>query len=323
MSEYCKKYKGKIWDDLCFRVLYKYFICLSGLIGIASIITFIIYLTYGVNIKVKQNEYGVVHSKFSTKLHGPMEQGVYNNLTIGDTLYKYTSTMQFLDFDGSDDLLENNYITCITDDGLIINLEVVVQYQYKRDKLISVIWYLFDDDKNYKDFIAKTIYGIIYENCAYFNANEYYSKRNIIEERLFDSVIRLFNNVNSGITVFSVQLKNIIFPVGFVNIISTKQHINQEIQTQLNNRTSLLISANTRYIQALQESQIIIIIARNNANIKEKNANMTANVIREKFVKLTDYLLNIQKQFNFTPEMLIDYLLSTYVKQGSIYASIH
>jgi len=321
MYNYFKPYENTYWDKTCVKYTKIYFKYLSYILVLTSVVTFIVYLVYGVNKRVGQNEYAVVRNKYTTGLYGPMDQGVYNNLTIGDGLYKYTSTMQFLDFDSSP-TSESNYVNCITNDGLIISLEVIIQYQYKRDQIISVMWYLFNDETTYTDFLTKTIYGIIYEDCAFFNANDYYSKRNIIEDKLYETVVTLFNNNTAGITVFNVQLKNIIFPKAFVDIISTKQHLVQEIQTQYNNRTSLLINANTTYIQAVQQSEIIIINANNEANLIEKNANITADNINYKFEKMTEYLSNTKNNFNFKPNELIDYIYSTYAKTGSVYANL-
>lgn len=324
MLNYLKSQENRYWDRTCIAYTKKYFKYLGFLLILAGIITFIVYLSYGVNKRVGQSEYAVVKNKYSTKLHGPMEQGVYNNLTIGDSLYKYTATMQFLDFDivNAANDPANSYVNCITADGLLISLEVIIQYQYNRDQIIPVIWYSFNDEVTYTDFLTKTIYGIIYEDCAFFFANDYYSKRNIIENKLYENVIALFNKNESGITVFNVQLKNIIFPAAFVDIISTKQHLVQEIQTQYNNRTSLLINANTTYIQAEQQSQITIINANNEANLIEKNANITADNINYKFEKMKDYFSNVKTNFNFKPSELIDYIYSTYAKSGSVYANL-
>jgi regulator of protease activity HflC (stomatin/prohibitin superfamily) len=324
MVKYIKATENKIWDKQCISWTKRYFCFLGILVAIIGVLTFIVYLSYGVNKRVGQSEYGVVRNKYTTKLHGPMEQGLYNNLTIGDTLYKYTATMQFLDFDTVNAANDpaDTYVNCMTADGLLISLEVIIQYQYKRDEIIPVIWYSFNDEGMYTDFLTKTIYGIIYEDCAFFFANDYYSKRNLIENRVFESVTELFNRNESGITVFNVQLKNIIFPKPLVEVISTKQHLVQEIQTQYNNRTSLLINANTTYIQAEQEAQIIVINANNEANLMEKNANTTAENIYYKFQKMTEYFANVEQKFNFKPNDLIDYIYSTYAKTGAVFANL-
>jgi regulator of protease activity HflC (stomatin/prohibitin superfamily) len=315
-----KSYEYRYWDKKCLNYTKKYFTILGILLATLGVITFIVYLAHGVNKRVEQSKYAVVKNKYTTKLSGPMEQGVYNNLTIGDEMYKYTATMQFLDYDVDDS--QNGYVNCITRDGLMVSLEVVIQYQYNRNEIIPVIWYNFNDEATYTDFLTKTIYGIIYEDCAFFIANDYYSKRNIIEETIYQRVTTQFNKNDSGVTVFNVQLKNIIFPRAFVEIISAKQHLVQEIQTQYNNRTSLLINANTTYIQAVQQSEIVIINANNEANLIEKNANITASNINYKFEKMTEYFLTVKTNLNFNPSELIDYIYSTYLKTGQVYANV-
>jgi regulator of protease activity HflC (stomatin/prohibitin superfamily) len=283
-----------------------------------SLIIICVWFGEGFNKKVYQNEYAVVQNKYTTNIKGPMDQGTYNNLSIGDTMFKYTSTMQFMDFDG----INLKYIECITNDGLHLNLELIIQYQYQRNQIIPIIWYQFNNAKSYTDFLIKTIYGIIYEDCAFFQANDYYSKRNLIENRMYDTIFEQFNIPDSGIMVFNVQLKDIIFPQAFIDVISSKQHLVQEIQTQYNNRTSQLINANTTLIQAQQQAQINVINAQNEANLVLLNANTTASNIEYKYEQMAEYMYNIKTKFRFNSSELIDYIYAQYVKSGAVYAGI-
>lgn len=295
----------------CRKIVKFYFAVLCQVATLLGVATFITYLAYGVNKKVYQNEYAVVQNKFTTKVWGPLDQGTYNSLTIGDKMFKYTATIQFVDED----------VLCITNDGLMITLDINIQLQLNRNEIIPIVWYEFNDNDMFMDFVSKTIYGTLYEDCAYFKASEYYSMRNIIENRMYNSVIDKFNNHTSGITIYNVQLKNIIFPTPFVNIISSKQHLVQEIQTQYNNRTTQLINANSTLIQAEQQGQILIINANNRKNLILAQANATKQNIFVKYEKFGEYYYNAKTKFNFNASSLIKYIYAEYVKIGQIYAA--
>lgn len=289
-------------------------LCIGVLVGFVTLLT---YFGYGLNKKVYQNEYAVVENSYSMKLRGPLEQGTYNDLTIGDTMVKYRSTIQFIEYGEP-----TQFISCITRDGLIIRIEVNVQLQFDKNEIIPVVMYLFGTGDVYMDFVNKTIYGLLYADCAKFNANDYYSMRNIIEDVMYRSVTEQYNNKTSGITIYNVQLKNILFPQEFVDIIAAKQHLVQELQTQNNIRTSKLIEANSTLIQAQQQALITTIQAYNTANLTGVNANATVNNIHTKYQKMADYFGNVQTQFGFNVTGLIQYIYVQYAKTGTIFASI-
>ena len=284
------------------------------LVGFGTLFT---YFGYAINKKVYQNEYAVVENSYSMKLRGPLEQGTYNDLTIGDKMIKYRSTIQFIEYGHP-----NRLVSCITHDGLIISVEVNVQLQYDKNEIIPVVMYMFDKEEIYMDFVTKTIYGLIYADCAKFYANDYYSMRNVIEDTMYKSVTDQYNNKTSGVTIYNVQLKNIVFPQPFVDIISAKQHLVQEIQTQYNIRTTRLIDANSTLIQAQQQALITNIQAHNLANLIGINANATVNNIHTKYQKMSDNFKNIMDQFKFNASGLIQYIYAQYARTGTTYASI-
>lgn len=281
---------------------------------IASFIIFCVFLGFAVNRRVYQNEYGIIKNSISTKLKGPFTQGVYNNFDIGDYFYKYTATIQYMNFDDS----MHPTVSCITSDGLTLQLEVDIQYQYKQNDLIPVIWYMFGDEDKYQYFLARNAYGVIYDKCALFSSIDYYSARNLIENSLFDAMISQFNNKTLGSEISTVQLKNIVFPQSFTNAIAQKQHLVQDIQTQLNNRTSILINANTSLIQAQQLAQINIINAYNDANITISNGYAIANSTMIQFDKLFNSLNAVRLSSDMNETQYIDFVKSQLLQYSTI-----
>lgn len=307
----------KLTSTKCIRATQIWLLVVGAAGVLVGFATLFVYFGYGLNKKVYQNEYAIVENSFSMKLRGPLDQGTYNDLTIGDKMTKYRSTIQFIEYGPP-----NKYVSCITHDGLVINLEVNIQLQYDKNEIIPVVLYQFNDEELYMDFVTKTIYGLLYEDCAKFYANDYYSIRNVIEDTMYKSITDQYNNRTSGVTIYNVQLKNIEFPSPFTDVIASKQHLVQEIQTQYNNRTTQIIEANSTLIQAMQQAQIISIQAHNHANLTLVNANVTANNVQVKYETLTDNFINIMTKFNFTPQELAKYIYTRYAQSGTVYASI-
>jgi hypothetical protein len=58
------------------RNLIRIFVLFFLLCAVTGLIVLFVYFGEGLNKKVGQNEYAVVQNKYSTKLKGPMDQGV-------------------------------------------------------------------------------------------------------------------------------------------------------------------------------------------------------------------------------------------------------
>lgn len=280
------------------------------------IIVLAMYLATCINQKVAQNQYAVVANSLTMDVYATLDQGTYNNLTLGDYMVYYVATIQYLNFENIPNNANNKKpsIQCYTSDGLQITIDVDIQYQYIRDDIIANIWYKFDNEKNYVDFFSNLIYGSIFTTCANYKSEEYYTQRSTIETNMFENVLEVVRGSNIGLQIGFLQLKDIVFPPIFSETIFHKQMLTQQIQTQLNNRTSQLIAANTTFIQALQKEKIIIINANNQANVVLNQAQINADVIKYQWNQKAAIYSNIKHGLGMDQYEFIDYMRTEVIR---------
>lgn len=269
---------------------------------VAVIVMSSVLIGVSVNKKVAQNEYAIVANKYTMELVKVLEQGTYT-VKPGDELNYYRSTVQTLNYDEFE-----GFLHCFSSDGLQIQLDITVQYLYKKDILVPILLKQFGNEKNYVSAFKAIVIDAILTSCANFTSDEYYTSRQNVENLMSETIVRDTNTSQIGIDVSLVQLKNIDFPDQFNQAIAQKQHTAQELQTQLNNRTSQLILANTTLIQAQQSAQQIIIQAHNTENLVIVKANTTSDIIRNQLVQRGDAYANIKTNLGFNSTQFVEYI---------------
>ncbi len=283
---------------------YKIFL---GCLLAAGLLLMIVSLALSTNKKVAQNQYAVVYNNFDMEVKKIIDQGTYT-IDLGDQMKYYTSTIQYLNYEGQ------TTIKCFSKDGLEIDIDVSVQYTYRKDSIIPVMWYIFDNEENYISFFNSSVIDTILTSCAEYDSDEYYSSRQTIENRMFDMLISNIANSSIGIDINLLQLRNIDFPDAFSAVISEKQALVQQIQTQLNNRTSQQILANTTLLQSGQIAQQIIIQAKNTEAVTLAQANATAGIIFNQWQQRGDAYFDIVTSLKLNSSGFIAYLESEVIR---------
>jgi regulator of protease activity HflC (stomatin/prohibitin superfamily) len=232
--------------------------------------------------KIDPQQIGYTENQITMSIKGPFDQGLHPFLP-GDSLVVFDRIFQQL-------LLE---VDCMTLDKMKLTISVSLQYQYNQEKIIPVIWYQFGDEDHYVDFLRKNITTSLITSCAKYTAIQYYDLRGQVEKTMEVDLIYNLNGNSSmfGSDIKALQLKNIEFPPELNAIIVRRQLIDQEQNTQINNRTTQLILANTTLLSAQQQAISIQIYANNTAKITMQQAETNANVIRYQWSQLVDALL--------------------------------
>ena len=281
-----------------------YGISILSVIGVSILIAF---LATSVNKKVNQNEFAVVYNEYSTKVKQILDQGVYT-IDFADKMKHYIATIQYLNY---------NNMKCFSHDGLIMNLDISVQISYNRNSIIPIMWYIFKNETNYKSIIHNVIYDSVLTGCADFYSYDYYTSRQLVENRIYAQLNDYINKSDIQINLHLFQLKNIDFPESYNNIISEKQSIIQMTQTELNKRESELILANTTMIQAIQKAKQIIIEAENQKQLNLFQANTTANIIQTEYEQKALAYESIMKELGLNSTGIIEYLESEILRTST------
>lgn len=258
-----------------------------------------------VNKKIENNEYGIEFHKSTTMEFGKIhEQGIYS-IPPGSEMLIFVRTLQDVD---------SGIIDCFSSDKIVIKLTIAVQYQLVKEQIIPIILKKFDGNDNFKNILKFIVQNIIINRCGQFTAENYYDQRAIIDKDMYDSLVAEVNNNTLGATIEFFQLINIQFPDKFSQAISEKQITIQKEITTLNERTSLIIQANTSLLQAKRQAEIILINAQNTVNINLRQANTTKLVVENQWVQRGLAFNSIKTSLNLTQEQFIQYLKSEIIR---------
>lgn len=283
-------------DGQCCRCCVGWTMFIIILFGLIT--TMIVLLILTVNKKVEQDEFAVFINSFTTDVSDVYTQGTYT-LAVGDEITTFKRTYQHLDFDD---------LPCMSYDQLELAVTISLQYKYTQDHVVPTILKKFDNEDNFKGFFVDKIVSNIITVCGNYSAEDYYSKRGTIEVEMYDTVVADINASDVGLEIIFLQLKNIDFPKKFAEAITKKQLAQQEAVTQLNNRTSQMIVANTALIAAQQQAQIIVINANNTANINIKQALNEELIIMNQWAQRTLGFNVTITNLNLSPRQFVKYL---------------
>ena len=282
----------------------------ASAIGVIIIIAF---LATSTNKKVKQNEFAVVYNDYTTNVKKVLDQGVYT-VDFGDKLKYYIATVQYINYDN---------FNCFSRDGLLINLDASVQVSYNKNYIIPIMWYIFNNENNYKMILHNVVEESVRSACADFMSFDYYTTRQLVETKMYAQLMDNINRTDIHINLHLFQLRNIDFPSSYNSIISEKQSVIQMSQTELNKRQSELILANTTYIQAVQTAKQLLIQAENQKQLILFQANTTANIIQTEFEQKALSYEYIMTQLNLNATGMIDYLESEIIRtSGNMYVGL-
>lgn len=268
-----------------------------------SIVLMIVLLALCVNRDVTQTQYAIGYDTYNMEFTKIYEQGKHVT-RVGEHWTIVQRTLQEM---------QKNNEECLTKDKVLVDLTLTLQFEYQKDSLIPVLKRLFKDDNNYKQAINNAVLSSVRETCVKFNAEDFYDQRSIIDQQMFSDVRQNVNNatINGkkfGTNVEFFQLVNIGFPPTFSALIETKQQTEQQAQTAINDRESILTQAETGLLEAEREADIIIINANNTATININAARTNATVETEKWGYRAFTYGHVQRTLGFNGTDTIGYI---------------
>jgi len=159
-------------------------------------------------------------------------------------------------------------ISCISADGLIVNVDVTQQYQLVKDDLKTILFDFGGQDAldDYVDVIAQ---DTIRDVCATFNGEEFFSKRGDVEQMMINNLTTVISAAEAHVVPGFVQLKNIALPTALLTAIQNKQLALEDVDIANSERAQQLIQKETQKQEAALDAQILLV-----------NANATGNAIK-------------------------------------------
>lgn len=249
-----------------------------------------------ISFPVKQNEYAIGYDTYNMKFTKIYEQGKYP-IRVGEDMIIIKRTLQ--DY--------NNNLKCMTKDKILIDLSISLQYLYFRNNLIDILK-TFSSIKKFNEFLFDTIENSIVKSCLMYDVEEYYTKRNNIDDYMYNNLIYYINNQSFGASIEFFQLVDIQFPTEVSNIITEKQNIEQETLTALNERTSKKTDAQTALYEMQRQADVILINAYVNANITINQANSNLEIQQVLWNKRAYAYYNANDKLKLNSTEMIDFI---------------
>jgi len=205
----------------------------------------------------------------------------------------------------------------MTNDKILIDLDISIQYLYQKDNLIPKILKEFGSIDTFNSFLSDRITSSIINSCLSYESEEYYIERSVIDRYIYSELLIDVNNKNIGATIEFFQLVNVKFPTEISTAITQKQNIDQESLTAQNDRNTLLTQENTKLLETQRQANIIIINANNQANITLNQAYTNTQAQNILWTNRVYTYKHIADKLNLNSSHLIDYLETDLISKSN------
>lgn len=280
-------------------------------IAVASVITAVILLAVSLK-RLSSVEYGVEYDRLAKILDDAAKQGGLHTGPPGYRFIKFPSTQ----------ISAAVRDTCVSRDGLRVDLNVTFQYQMGAEYMVNAI-------EKYRDFqtwswvVESAGQSAVQHSCSEFNITDFQTLRGQIQDAMFDNLRLKLEGSLDGITdegvyaiANSLQLEDIELPSAYKNAVADKQQAEEDIALAKNQRTQETTKARTERLAADEEARKILDTAENTKNITITEAQLKAQEILFAFEREKEVLVEAQQFFNLSPNGVLAYM------SNQLYASV-
>jgi len=266
--------------------------------------------------KLQSTEYGLEYDKWAKTLDDAAKTGGLHAGPPGYYFVKFPSTQI------SADIAD----TCVSRDGLRVQIDVTFQYQMTAEYITQVVE-KYRDFKSWATMVEATGNSAIQHTCSEYNVTDFQSLRNVIQDSMLDNMrIKLEGSVDEGITddgvyalATSLQLRNIELPQEYKTAVSDKQRAEEDINLAKNQRTQESTKANTELLAAQEEARKILDKANNDAKVALTLAELKAQETAFAFEKEKEVLLQAKADFKLGPNGILAYMTNQlYAKKRNL-----
>lgn len=190
-------------------------------------------------------------------------------LSIDTELYTYSRVVKPVQLNG---------FKCLSQDGIIIDLNVKFQFQIKQEELLD-IFFEFGEQNELERHMTDIAKDSLRDTCGKFRATNFPNKRSEIQTKMEEKLIDDFRISNSHTILNFLQLENFSFPDILDDAIDDKQQALQDKDKALQEREGQLTIAETKRLTAEVEAEKTLIQAQAEVNSIILEANTTANAV--------------------------------------------
>jgi regulator of protease activity HflC (stomatin/prohibitin superfamily) len=208
--------------------------------------------------------------------------------------------------------------TCVSRDGLRVDIEVTFQYQLAASNLYSAVTRYRDFDK-WRVVVESSAVSAIQHSCSNFTISSFQSQRGVIQESMQanlkqklegDGTMLANGEVNRGVYALAVslQLRNIELPREYQEAVAEKQSAEEDIQLALNQRKQEVTKAQTDLLASKEQARQILATALNEADVLLTEAKLKAEALTFSFSREAETLVEVKKSLNLDTNGVLGYL---------------
>jgi len=255
--------------------------CLCTTIILMVIILLLISLT-----SLNYDEFGIAYNRLSKSIDDEVYEEGRHFLSIPSLFIIYKRTVQSISW-GKD-----SRITCYSSEGLELTMEIKVQFQITKDKLLN-IFHRFGKEEQYINFLHNFIKYNIINQCGNFYAQQYYFNRSVIEKNLESNMKTLANINDLGSEIILLQLIAVSHPGEYNSINEDKQKLLQDRLKFIRQREEQINKEITEYLKIEKTIEILMIDSYGQANstviVAQKMAEAETNKWRTRQIVFGKY----------------------------------
>ena len=281
---------------------------ISLCVGISLLLIMSITLI-ALSIKVVQpDEYGVVYDT----VWKTFDKRVYSQgrfaLQPTSHVFRFPNVYVPIDYTTPETDLE-----CISNDGLVITIDVVSQYKYLQDRLIETV-YLYDRkglDNVMKDLARSTFINV----CTLYQIESGFIKsREVISSNMLTAYKEAIDYVGVPSDTQFAELRGYQYSNDYKNAITEKQNAQQQIDLLLSQRNVLVTNAQTNLSNYMQMADIATTQAETKVNTILAQAESQADAIYTRWVEYANGFHQTMLNSGLDPDAFVEtYLVLAYI----------
>ena len=250
--------------------------------------------------KLEANEQAIMYDSVAKRTVSTNDQGLY----VGPPLYKW------IKYSAVYTPVAMN-LSCLTQDGLPVGLEVTFQYVPKKEALQDITMSFRDSDK-FEKVVTDAATSAVLATCSRFAIAEFQSGRPIIQAKIDETIKITLSELRAD--ALAAQLVNVAVPEAWNAATSNKQRAQQDIDFALNERAQAVYKGNNNVTIARQDALITNQTAQTEISIILNAAREDASALAKEYEKHGEVLLDMVKQYNLTFGGLYAFLANSLVR---------
>jgi prohibitin 2 len=202
-------------------------------------------------------------------------------------------------------------LTCVTRDGLPVNLQVSFQYVPLPEALKEIALKYRDQDK-YDTIVSYSSQAAIQVACTSFDISDYQNSRPIIQTKIEEQIVKNLKYLKAD--AIAAQLVNVEVPNDWNLAVSDKQKQQQDIVLASNERNQSLYQAQLNMSLAIQDALITNQTAMANITAIQNIAEQNSTAVIQQYSTLEQIFISMMVNYKLDFVGLVGFLKNQVVR---------